>query len=599
MKATKVVGVGIMFFSLLLLFVSVALADMEEKLTHQGNKARITVGNFKDKASGISSQEASAVGEMLSSALTNTDKFIVLASQEEVDELIDEIDLGQSGYVEEGRGPEKGLMEGADILVTGAVTGFEPDAGGGGGVLGGLKKKAIGGLGASKKTAKIAIELKLIDIRTRRIIKAMSLDAKSSKWKVGAAGATWTKDIVLVGGLGVYANEPMADAIREVLREAVEEIIDETPDEYYRYTGQGQYTQEYGSGGGQQAAASGTPSTGSSGSSGQTTQGQPAGSIAENMSLYTRYDFVPGNKVIFYDDLSSDEVGEFPYRWNLINGVYEIAEYGGEKWILATDDGKISPKLPAGPLPKQYTVEMEYYDQGPEMSGNYYYVMWTDENDKEIGTFGVYSNDDTWLTINGNQLSDKQMRNKPKKGVHTMRIMVSDRSIKAYVDEERVANVPKTENFNPYGFILRHRPKQDLNNPTVFRNFRLAEGGKPMRQQLDETGKIVTHGILFDVNSHKIKGESYKTLKEIGELLQEDPSLRLSIEGHTDSDGADDYNMDLSKRRAESVRTYLINEYGISADRLEAKGWGESKPIDTNDTSEGKANNRRVELVKI
>jgi len=73
----------------------------------------------------------------------------------------------------------------------------------------------------------------------------------------------------------------------------------------------------------------------------------------------------------------------------------------------------------------------------------------------------------------------------------------------------------------------------------------------------------------------------------------------LSIEGHTDSDGADDYNMELSRKRAESVRAYLINEFSISSDRLEAKGWGESKPIDSNGSSEGKANNRRVELVKL
>jgi outer membrane protein OmpA-like peptidoglycan-associated protein len=88
-------------------------------------------------------------------------------------------------------------------------------------------------------------------------------------------------------------------------------------------------------------------------------------------------------------------------------------------------------------------------------------------------------------------------------------------------------------------------------------------------------------------------------LKEIGKLLTDDPSLRLSIEGHTDSDGADDYNMTLSKNRAESARTYLINEYNVGADRLEARGWGETKPIDANDSSEGKANNRRVELIKL
>jgi len=133
----------------------------------------------------------------------------------------------------------------------------------------------------------------------------------------------------------------------------------------------------------------------------------------------------------------------------------------------------------------------------------------------------------------------------------------------------------------------------------LFRGFRFAEGGKTMREQLDEEGKIITHGILFDPDSYTIKGESYKTLKDIGRLLEDDPDLRLSIEGHTDSDGSDEHNMTLSQNRAASVRDYLIATYGIEANSLEAKGWGESKPIDTNDSAEGKANNRRVELVRL
>ncbi len=180
-----------------------------------------------------------------------------------------------------------------------------------------------------------------------------------------------------------------------------------------------------------------------------------------------------------------------------------------------------------------------------------------------------------------------------------MRIMATKRSIKCYIDEVRVANVPKVDGFNPAGFKIRMYPYKDEGNFCMIKSYRFAEGGKSMRDQLAETGKIVTHGILFDSDSHKIKGLSYKTLKQIGELLQDDAALRLSIEGHTDSDGGDDHNMSLSQKRSESVRNYLITTFNIAADRLEAKGWGESKPLDTNGSAEGKANNRRVELVKI
>jgi outer membrane protein OmpA-like peptidoglycan-associated protein len=136
-------------------------------------------------------------------------------------------------------------------------------------------------------------------------------------------------------------------------------------------------------------------------------------------------------------------------------------------------------------------------------------------------------------------------------------------------------------------------------NPMLIGTFRYAEGGKTLKQQLDETGRIVSHGILFDSGSAKIKAESYKTLADIAKLLTDDPALKLSIEGHTDSDGTDEANLTLSQNRANAVRTYFMDTYKIDGARLTAKGWGEGKPIDVNTTPEGKANNRRVEFVKV
>ncbi len=597
---------AILFFVLaLFLLSSVAAADAENNLTYQGNKARIAVGKIKDKADHCSGQEAAAVGEMLSTALANDPKFIVLASGEETDELIDEIELGQSGYVEEGRGAQKGLMEGADILVTGAVTAFEPDAGGGGGMFGGLKDKAAGKLGVKSKKAKMQLDIKIIDIRTRRILAAKTVKAESKNWKVDMWGGGMVKDVALAGGLGTYSNEPMETAVRAALAKTMKLISDEVPAEYYRYQGGGQYTQEYGASG-QQGTASGLASSSTPVAAAATTGAAPASAAsattapaAEDMTLYTKYDFVPGDRVIFYDDLSGEEEGEFPYRWDLESGVFEIARMGGKYWILCTDDGCIMPKTPTGPLPEKYTVELEFYSAGPDFTVPYYYIYWLDASDKIIGTFEFNSGKSTDLQIRGNTLASKTLDERLSKGVHTMRIMATDRSIKCYVDQVRVANVPKVENFNPVGFKVRMYPYKDEGNYSMIKSYRFAEGGKSMRDQLDATGRIVTHGILFDPDSYVIKAESFKTLKDIGRLLEDDSSLRLSIEGHTDSDGSDEHNMELSQNRAKSVVNYLVQNYGVSADRLEAKGWGESKPIDTNDTAEGKANNRRVELVKL
>ncbi|MCK4461833.1 MAG: OmpA family protein, partial [candidate division Zixibacteria bacterium] len=236
---------------------------------------------------------------------------------------------------------------------------------------------------------------------------------------------------------------------------------------------------------------------------------------------------------------------------------------------------------------------------GPDKSLPYYYIHWTDADGRKIGEFSAYGQKATFLGIKGKNMAGKAMPEKWSRGLHTMRIMATTRSIKCYVDNVRVANVPKVEGFEPAGFQVRARPYKAEDNPWLLKSFRFAEGGKTMREQLDETGKIITHGILFDSGSDVIKAESFRTLKNIGRLLEDDPELRLSIEGHTDADGTDEYNQTLSQKRAESVRNYLISTYSIAAGRLEAKGWGEAKPIDTNDTSEGKANNRRVELVKL
>jgi outer membrane protein OmpA-like peptidoglycan-associated protein len=109
----------------------------------------------------------------------------------------------------------------------------------------------------------------------------------------------------------------------------------------------------------------------------------------------------------------------------------------------------------------------------------------------------------------------------------------------------------------------------------------------------------VTHGILFDVNSDKIKPESYGVVKEISKVLQENPAVSVKIVGHTDSDGDEAKNMELSKRRAASVKLMLSTEFGVDASRMETDGKGEKEPSGPNTSAEGKANNRRVEFIKL
>ncbi|UCD24240.1 MAG: hypothetical protein JSW51_14655, partial [Gemmatimonadota bacterium] len=260
-----------------LLVGSTSTPDLpEDKRPQQGNKARIAVTEATSNTGDCSNVMASAIGDMLSTSLVNTQKFVVLSDADAV---------GATG-----------------VLVTSTVTKFEPEAGGGGG-LGGLRRRALNEVGVEEKTAEIEVEVKLIDGNTSRVLESKKLKAKSTNWEPDAAGGSWVEDVVLAGALGEYEGEPMEDAIRLVLVEAVDLITDEVPDDYYRYTGEEQMA----------GAAPGA-------AGGAAAEGIDPG-VAEDMTLYTRYDFVPGNKVLFYDDMKDDEEGEFPYRWNLDNGV--------------------------------------------------------------------------------------------------------------------------------------------------------------------------------------------------------------------------------------------------------------------------------------
>jgi len=120
-----------------------------------------------------------------------------------------------------------------------------------------------------------------------------------------------------------------------------------------------------------------------------------------------------------------------------------------------------------------------------------------------------------------------------------------------------------------------------------------------MKKDLDANGKVVLHGINFDTGKATIKPESKPLLDEIGKLLNNNPELKLSIEGHTDNVGNKDANQKLSEARAASVKDYLVKNSGVNASRLSTKGFGDTKPVADNGTDAGKAQNRRVELVKI
>jgi outer membrane protein OmpA-like peptidoglycan-associated protein len=164
------------------------------------------------------------------------------------------------------------------------------------------------------------------------------------------------------------------------------------------------------------------------------------------------------------------------------------------------------------------------------------------------------------------------------------------------MDETRLLNIPRLD-FDPKGLTLyTYHAKND--NLYYVKNVRIAEGGVKYYDRFLQDGKIIANGIRFDVNKATLRPESMGVINEIAALMKDHPEVKFSVEGHTDSDGDDNLNQTLSEQRAGTV-VATLEKLGIDTNRLTSKGWGESKPMDTNSTPEGKANNRRVEFVKM
>jgi outer membrane protein OmpA-like peptidoglycan-associated protein len=177
--------------------------------------------------------------------------------------------------------------------------------------------------------------------------------------------------------------------------------------------------------------------------------------------------------------------------------------------------------------------------------------------------------------------------------------MVDGTYAKVFVEERRVANVPNAEFARGDRLHIENTYFADDDNPMLIGNIRIAGGGRDLYDVLEAEGRVATKGILFATGSARIRPESTPTLEEIGTMLREHADLRLAIEGHTDDVGEDAANQALSEARAAAIKTYMVETFGIAANRLSTAGFGESRPAVPNDSPEARQQNRRVELVRV
>ena len=322
-----------------------------------------------------------------------------------------------------------------------------------------------------------------------------------------------------------------------------------------------------------------------------------------SLKVYQNYDFIPGDKILFEDNFVGDQDGEFPSHWELKSGQAILNKLNGALAFYLTEGNYavVKPRMKTEKyLTEPFTIEYDFYPL-PGAFGLITQLQYnnTECNCESNGEVMVNQNE---ASFSGNQvslsksypadLSGENFNNK----WHHVAMAFKNHQLKVYVDQNRILVVPDTKaNFYSISFA----GIGDEKVPVIFKNVRLAAGGDMnMLGRKFTEAKIVTHGINFDVDKATIKPESMGTLNMIVQILKENPDIKFEINGHTDNTGTAQHNLALSQQRAEAVKAQLIG-MGVEASRLTAKGFGDTKPISDNSALEGRANNRRVEFVKM
>ncbi len=351
----------------------------------------------------------------------------------------------------------------------------------------------------------------------------------------------------------------------------------------------------------------------------ETTEGESSSagtSSSPSRQTYSNFDFIPGERVIAYEDFSQDAIGDFPAKWNT-NASGEIVTISGLEgnWLAFKDEGELYPEFFEA-LPENFTLE---FDLGVFAENQAYtQFLFLDESNghgllegyrENAVEVGLEANGMAYFRSYDEYAAPRLDNNKQQKQYYIpegedytfVRVSIwrQKTRLRVYLNEEKVWDVPRAFNEKAaYRFSMGSITYYHENKEFLATNFRLAVGAPDTRSKLITEGKLTTQGIVFDSGSATIKPESTGVLKEIATVLQENPSIKVDIIGHTDSDGDESLNLSLSKKRAEAVKNALSQDFGIESSRMTTDGKGESVPVGDNQTPVGKAQNRRVEFIK-
>jgi len=313
----------------------------------------------------------------------------------------------------------------------------------------------------------------------------------------------------------------------------------------------------------------------------------------DSQQLAEGWDFVPGERLLLYDDFTDMPKGGSPPHWKVRGASVKL---GADGRLILTQETQLYPNVSSWPA--NFTLEQEIAVGKSENSD----LTWTfaTSEDEQQWQFRVrlYAEGECSASLEGPGEELGSAACKYTDGqVNKLGFWMQDGRIRLYWNGERLIDVNQVKS-QPLGKVwMGVEPSEGAIFSLAMS--RIAESSPDFSKAILSSGRFVTHGIQFDVNSDRLRPESMPVLKLVADAMTAEPSLRVRIEGHTDSSGDAAKNLDLSKRRAEAVKSALVANFKISAERLATEGLGSTKPLSSNDTPEGRANNRRVEFAKI
>jgi len=335
-------------------------------------------------------------------------------------------------------------------------------------------------------------------------------------------------------------------------------------------------------------------------------------------AVYQQTDFVPGNVVFFEDNLQGEQMGEFPSKWDLIDGSTDVANMKGKKCIHFEPGTRIEPLMTnqSSYLPDFFTLECDFWMNDPKTElNNCYEFEFNKSNDENMYEIRIGESYDKlevtcryksvagdWRDSGGGKTWELK-----KNDWSHFALSFNKRAIKIYINGKRVINIPNSQAADR---VKIHQADWGgfHGNKNYLTNFRFAKGGNELYAQqttdmsavekaIAETGKFVTNNILFETGKATLKSESMAEIQKVADFMKKNLSVRFEVQGHTDNQGSDAINDPLSQQRAEAV-IKALEQLGCDPFNMRAVGKGSHEPVADNSTDAGRAKNRRVEFIK-